>query len=131
LSNILVTVVRYFGGTLLGTGGLVRAYSASAQLALQEAMVIEKNVYLCTEIHCDYTYLGKIQYILASRSYPILNTEYEEKITLTCLLPVSDKTILEKELSQISSGSIVPNYTQEVLAAPIEGNYEFFESVPL
>ena len=87
--NIVVVVTRYFGGTLLGTGGLVRAYSAAVQSGLAASIIITKipGIKLC--ITADYASLGKIQYILGRQKIPIQNSVYTDKVELEILL--SDK----------------------------------------
>ena len=62
--NICVVVTRYFGGTLLGTGGLVRAYSGAVQEGLSNSTIVEKCLGRQLDITTDYTGIGKIQYIL-------------------------------------------------------------------
>ena len=74
LFNVVCVVTRYFGGTLLGTGGLVRAYQAATKAGLEGSTVIEKNWGKKLSIGTDYTGLGKIQYILGQRGITILNT---------------------------------------------------------
>ena len=78
LTNVVVVVTRYFGGVLLGTGGLVRAYSQAVQEGLANSIVIEKIWGTILNIKTDYTGLGKIQYILAQEEIPVLQTEYAE-----------------------------------------------------
>ncbi len=68
--NVAAVVTRYFGGVLLGTGGLVRAYSGSLQEGLKDSTVIEKIHGISMEIITDYTGIGKIQYIAGKRDFP-------------------------------------------------------------
>ena len=67
VKNICVVVTRYFGGTLLGTGGLVRAYSGAVQEALKNSVIVEKCPGAELKIHTDYNGIGKIQYITGKR----------------------------------------------------------------
>ena len=85
--NVAVVVTRYFGGVLLGTGGLVRAYSKAVQEGLSESLLIEKKKGISLKITTDYTGIGKIQYIAGERQIPILDSEYTDKV---CLLYTSD-----------------------------------------
>ena len=82
LRNVAVVVTRYFGGTLLGTGGLVRAYSQAVKAGLQASVVITKILGVKLHIETDYTTFGKIQYILAQRELKILDTVYTDKVEL-------------------------------------------------
>ena len=67
IHNAAIVVTRYFGGTLLGTGGLVRAYSAAAKQGLASSVIITKNPGVKLRLATDYAGLGKIQYILGQR----------------------------------------------------------------
>jgi uncharacterized YigZ family protein len=80
LTNVAVVVTRYFGGTLLGTGGLVRAYTEAvkAGLANTETAVMRYGTCLC--MGTDYTDLGKIQYILGNRNIPVTESEYTVRL---------------------------------------------------
>ena len=79
LTNTAVVVTRYFGGTLLGTGGLVRAYSAAVQEGLKNSRIITK--YWGTEllVGTDYNGIGKLQYLFGQRQIPILDAEYTDR----------------------------------------------------
>ena len=80
--NVAVVVTRYFGGVLLGTGGLVRAYSKAMQEGLAGSLVIEKKKGISLKVTTDYTGIGKIQYIAGERQIPILDSEYTDKVVL-------------------------------------------------
>ena len=77
--NVAVVVTRYFGGVLLGTGGLVRAYSKAVQEGLSESLLIEKKKGISLKVTTDYTGIGKIQYIAGERQISILDSEYTDK----------------------------------------------------
>ncbi len=77
--NVAVVVTRYFGGTLLGTGGLVRAYSKAVQEGLKESRIIEKKYGISLEVTTDYTGIGKIQYLAGENKLPILDSEYTDR----------------------------------------------------
>ena len=78
LTDIAIVVTRYFGGTLLGTGGLVRAYSKAAADAVLAAQPVICRLCKCYEITCDYTLSGKIAHILENPDYTLENTEYTD-----------------------------------------------------
>lgn len=100
LKNTVVVVTRYFGGTLLGTGGLVRAYSAAVQEGLSNSTVIEK--YLCQRVHIgmDYTCLGKIQYLTAQMSLMTIDTLYTDAVEMQVLVPDDDWRQFEKKVTE-------------------------------
>ena len=74
LHNVAVVVTRYFGGTLLGTGGLVRAYASATQAGLSASKIITKRFGFKLKITTDYTGLGKIQYILGEKKIKTLDS---------------------------------------------------------
>lgn len=82
LTNICVVVTRYFGGILLGAGGLIRAYSASAKNGIVEAQICTMALYSRISVKISYPYLGKIQNILNSSENTIINTQYTDYVKL-------------------------------------------------
>lgn len=82
LQNILVVVTRYFGGILLGTGGLVKAYTDSTKEALKNVIIIEKVLQRQYELEVPYSYNDKIVYFCKNNDYKIINTKYEENAKL-------------------------------------------------
>lgn len=102
--NVAVVVTRYFGGTLLGTGGLVRAYTQAVQegLAASEIATMCYGVELCVET--DYNGLGKIQYILGQMGLSIAESEYTDAVKLKLLIPYECLNQLSKELTEATSG---------------------------
>lgn len=85
ITDCVCVVTRYFGGTLLGTGGLIRAYSGAAKEALRQA-VLYKNV-LCdtVRITTPYTFLSKLEHILKAENFPVTDTAYTQDATVTVL----------------------------------------------
>lgn len=83
LSNVLVMVTRYFGGILLGTGGLVRAYSEATKEALKLAEVVEKSIGYVVEIEIEYNDLDKIKYYIKQKNMKIIDSKYTENVILT------------------------------------------------
>ena len=84
ITNCLVIVTRYYGGILLGTGGLVRAYSEATEKGLDKANVIKKDYGLEVEFFVDYANLEKLKYYFRQNSIEIIDTVYEEKIKVIC-----------------------------------------------
>ncbi len=97
ITEALVVITRYFGGILLGTGGLSRAYSGAAKEGILSAGIIEKR--LCREIiiTADYSLHGKLTYFLANNSCKIIDTAFTYKITITAAAPAerAEKTVAE------------------------------------
>ena len=78
LTNVAVVVTRYFGGTLLGTGGLVRAYSAATKEGLANSTIITKYWGTKLLVNTDYNDIGKLQYLFGQREIPIMDAQYTE-----------------------------------------------------
>ena len=102
--NMCVVVTRYFGGTLLGTGGLVRAYSGAVKDGLEMSEIVEKFRAYQMTVGTDYTGVGKIQYILGQEGITILDSEYTDKVTFKLLVPVALYDGLEKKITEGTSG---------------------------
>lgn len=102
--NACVVVTRYFGGTLLGTGGLVRAYSKATQEGLKNSLIVEKCLADQIEVETNYTDLGKIQYILGEAGITPLNSDYSDKVSLKLLVPVEETEHLIKKLTEGTAG---------------------------
>lgn len=82
-----MVVTRYFGGVLLGTGGLVRAYTGAALEGLKNSVVIEKLPGRRLQIITDYNGIGKIQYLAGTMDVRILDTEYTGQVSVTLMAP--------------------------------------------
>ena len=128
LHDTAVVVTRYFGGTLLGTGGLVRAYQASTKAGLEASTVITKMHGSRVSVETDYTGLGKIQYILGQRGLTILNSEYTDKVTLEVLLPETEVKAVMAEITEGTNGQAVMEVMEECYFANVNGEMLIFES---
>ena len=103
LTNVIIIVTRYFGGILLGTGGLVRAYTEVAQKAINNAKVVQKDYGIKYEIQINYNNLKEIQYICKKLNINIVGIEYKENINLYLESTIKSKEELEKENVKILS----------------------------
>lgn len=104
LHNTAVVVTRYFGGTLLGTGGLVRAYSAAVKEGLSSSIIITRKKGAKLKLETDYTGLGKIQYIFGERKIEILDTEYTDKVVMEALIPEEQIEKVKEEITEATAG---------------------------
>ena len=118
--NIAVVVTRYFGGTLLGTGGLVRAYSGAVKEGLADCRIGTMRYGTRLSVETDYNGIGKIQYILAQRDLKPEDTVYTEKVTVKVLLPKEDAPGLIHEITEATSARA--QITQEGDAYYIDKN---------
>lgn len=126
--DVAVVVTRYFGGVLLGTGGLVRAYSKAVQEGLKNSTVIEKKYGYSLSVTTDYTGIGKLQYIAGERGLPILDSEYTDKVVLHLMVPFEDREAVEKEIIEGLNGRVKIQKEKELYFASIEGEVKLFES---
>ena len=113
IHNLAVVVTRYFGGTLLGTGGLVRAYSKAVQEGLKHCVIIEKQQGFLLKMNTDYNGVGKIQYILGKRKIQITSSEYAADVTLEALVPEGELAKVKEEITEATSGRTI--YREEIL----------------
>lgn len=106
ICNIAVVVTRYFGGTLLGTGGLVRAYGAAVKAGLEESLVVTMQYATKMKIITNYTDIGKIQYLLGKQGIAQRNAEYTDIVTLEVVIPFETEIPLIKELTETTAGRV-------------------------
>lgn len=104
ITNVIIIVTRYFGGTLLGTGGLVKAYQRSAKEAVNASGIGVET--LCTEfvVTSDYTLWGKVEYELNSSGITILDSEYTDSVSIAALCPAEDFDAFQKRLCEVTNG---------------------------
>ena len=126
LTDVLVIVTRYFGGTLLGTGGLVRAYTSAAIDGLEHSESITRIHGIKLLIRAEYTDLGKIQYLLASRNVIQLDPVYTDKVELTALVPVEQMKGLKADLMEGTNGQAVLDETLQCWFAQTEDGIRIF-----
>lgn len=84
LKNVAVVVTRYFGGIMLGAGGLIRAYTDGAVAGLAAAGVVRQVLHIEVQVTIDYTWLGKVENELRNRQVHMGETEFADRVTLTC-----------------------------------------------
>lgn len=114
IHNVIVVVTRYFGGTLLGTGGLVRAYSKATQEGLKQSTIIEKFTGKEISVVTDYNGIGKIQYIIGQMELTVEEIQYTDIVTLLILLPLEQAETFEKKVIEVTAGKAEITYIREV-----------------
>lgn len=127
LHNVVAVVTRYFGGTLLGTGGLIRAYTKSTQEGIRESVVIEKCLGQKISLTCDYTTSGKIQYLTATDQIPVLDTQYTDMVTFEMIIPIENLGIAEKKFMEASMGKATLEKGEEAYFAEIDGEIKILD----
>ncbi|HZK21555.1 MAG TPA: YigZ family protein [Oscillospiraceae bacterium] len=104
--DCVVVVTRYFGGTLLGTGGLVRAYSQAAKLALAKAGIGVMSLFIVLEIHCGYDFYGKLSSIISENKGKELESIFEKDVYVRLEVPAQYEGNIKNELTQASAGKL-------------------------
>jgi uncharacterized YigZ family protein len=118
IKNTLIVVTRYFGGTLLGTGGLVRAYGKAAKEGVAAAGLIARKRIRLMELEMTYTLSGKVQYLLNEKGYTIRSTHYTDKVQFVVEVLVSGQEVFTSWIIDQTNAEIEIN----------EGAYDLVDS---
>lgn len=105
-TDVVIVVTRYFGGTLLGTGGLVHAYTAAAIGALENAEIIRYDIYSSAEFEISYSDYGKISTVLSEVGFRIADTVFEENVKISGSILSSNFESLSEKMTEITSGRV-------------------------
>ncbi|MDO4864124.1 MAG: YigZ family protein [Ruminococcus sp.] len=116
LTDVCVVVTRYFGGILLGGGGLVRAYSHAAALACDAAQTMDMRLCHRLRISADYGMYGKISYILPSFGTITESSDFGSEVELTVLVLSEKLAAFTKELTEVTNGAAEIEDTGELYA---------------
>lgn len=127
IHNTAVVVTRYFGGTLLGTGGLVRAYSGAVKAGLENSVIIEKYLGNRLMVQTDYNGIGKIQYITGQSSILTLNSEYTELVKVELLVPFDKEEGLRKKITEATNGRAKIDVLEETWFGQVNGEILLFK----
>lgn len=114
IHNICIVVTRYFGGTLLGTGGLVRAYTDASKAALENCETRLMQRLLPTDIRVSYTDMGKTQYILNTNRISIIDTEFAEDVLIKAEIPVPLGERIINEITEATGARAFVNVHDEI-----------------
>ena len=107
LTNLAIVITRYFGGIKLGTGGLARAYTHAAALGIENARICEVRESTLLRYSFDYSYLSKLQNIMAERGFEIGEVEYTEAVSALLKCPKEFASSLRSTVSDLTSGKAV------------------------
>lgn len=105
VSDVVAVVTRYFGGVLLGAGGLVRAYSDAVRAALDEVGVLERRLVRLFDVAADHAQAGRLESDLRARGATVLGVDYAEQAVLHVAVPVDDADTLERLVAEASAGT--------------------------
>ena len=128
IHNAAVVVTRYFGGVLLGTGGLVRAYQQATKAGLSASEIIEKKEGAVLFIRTDYTGIGRLQYLLAQEKITVMDTAYEADVLVKAVIPENDKKRIEKTIIEQTNGTAKLEWGDEVTFAEYDGEVLLFKN---
>lgn len=128
IHNAAVVVTRYFGGVLLGTGGLVRAYQQATKAGLSASEIIEKKAGAVLFIRTDYTGIGRLQYLFAQEKITVMDTAYEADVLVKAVIPENDKKRIEKTIIEQTNGTAKLEWGDEVTFAEYDGGVLLFKN---
>lgn len=128
IHNAAVVVTRYFGGVLLGTGGLVRAYQQATKAGLSASEIIEKKEGAVLFIRTDYTGIGRLQYLFAQEKIMVMDTAYEADVLVKAVIPENDKKRIEKTIIEQTNGTAKLEWGDEVTFAEYDGEVLLFKN---
>ena len=126
IHDAVVVVTRYFGGTLLGTGGLVRAYQKATQEGLANRVVIEKQQGELLKVQASYQEVGKLQYVLGQNDIPIIDSVYAQDVELHGVVPKERTAKIEKELLEATNGKARIIWEEAVEYALVDKELKLF-----
>lgn len=117
ISDCVVVVTRYFGGILLGGGGLVRAYSHSAKLAIDAAGVVTLVPWLVLNISCDYNLYGKIETLIRDLGGVVQDTAFTDNVNISFRIEKELLNSFDKKLKDLTNGKVDFQVVEEIIAA--------------
>ena len=106
ISNVVVIVTRYFGGILLGTGGLVKAYSDATKLVIDNSEFINKEAGILMQITIAYNYLKNLEYICKNNDIRIINIQYGENVVVELAIASTKIEIIENANFEILDSKV-------------------------
>lgn len=119
--NVVVVVTRYFGGILLGTGGLVRAYQAAVKAGLAASKVAEKRQGVRMTLHTDYNGIGKIQYIMGNMGIISIDTRYTDAVEVDVVVPSEDEKAFVDKITEGTAGRTIIDRGEDIYYIMVDG----------
>jgi uncharacterized YigZ family protein len=110
LTNSVVVVTRYFGGVMLGAGGLIRAYTQGCADAVRAAGIMKLQPYAIYDITIDYNMLNKIQHESSKKEYMIVDTQFLDVVTLKMLVEPEQIETLQEDITQWTNANALIEY---------------------
>jgi uncharacterized YigZ family protein len=106
ISDVVAVVSRYFGGTLLGAGGLVRAYSDAVRAALDDVGVVRRRRMRLVDVAAEHADAGRLEHDLRARGVIVQDVAYAGRATLRIAVPDDDVADLRETLAELTSGAV-------------------------
>ena len=116
LTDCVLVVTRYFGGILLGGGGLVRAYSHAAKIAVDAGGIVTRAECSIVKIRCDYTFYGRLASLIPEQGGIVEDTAFEDVVTVKMRIPQELEPAFEARLVDLSNGTCRGEITDTVFA---------------
>ena len=116
LTDCVLVVTRYFGGILLGGGGLVRAYSHAAKIAVDAGGIVTRAECSIVKIRCDYTFYGRLASLIPEQGGIVEDTAFEDAVTVKMRIPQELEPAFEARLVDLSNGTCRGEITDTVFA---------------
>lgn len=122
ITNAVCVVTRYFGGTLLGTGGLVRAYQGATKGALNNSVILDKKEGIKFTISCDYTDVGKLQYHFSTKGIRIISSDYGASVSFNIVVESDSFETIKKDLTELTSGKVIIDNIEKCMFADADSD---------
>lgn len=113
VTNSIIIVTRYFGGIMLGAGGLIRAYTEGASRGIKAAGIVKVQPFAVHQLKLDYGLLSKLQYEISKKDYIIENIEFLENVTMRVLTAIELKEAFAADIAQWTNGGIAADFLGE------------------
>ncbi len=121
LKDVVVVVTRYFGGTKLGAGGLVRAYTEGAKIGILAAGIVRRVLHTRYDITVDYTFAGKLENVIMQSSWQLEDIKYCAQVAFTLLAPPGEGPRLQEVFTEITSGeALIKELGEKYVSLPLE-----------
>ncbi len=121
IRNVVAVVTRYFGGTLLGKGGLVRAYTEGIRVALEAGIIVDKINHLELEMTIDYTHLGPIDNYMAVNQIHVVDREFLTDVSIRVYIDEMEVEKFKEDMMNLTSGTVVFETVDELYLSVLKG----------
>ena len=126
LLDVCVVVTRYFGGTLLGTGGLVRAYSQAVKEGLAASRILTREKGRKLSVTVDYSTAGRLQYLFAQVDITVLDSQYTDRVEMVLLVPEERREEVTEKITEATNGTAVLSLSEPLDYGLDEGELILF-----